>query len=342
MIWTNADGFAPECDGSFPFVGRKHFRVVASLLSCLLCLGGAPAGWAAGTWEQKADLPVPTAGLHATTLGERIVVVGGQNWNDSSRPPATGNLWSFDPKENRWTARAPMPTGRVFLDTAVVDGKLYAIGGTTFGEEQQPGLAVVEVYDPDTDTWTRKADMPTPRADLTVSAVNGRIYAIGGTRTVGVDSLPTVEEYDPNTNTWTRKADMPTPRLHLTSAVVDGKIYVFGGSPEWAFPLSAAEMYDPETNTWTKVAHMPTERTGLWAATLNGRIYVMGGFSWESKALATVEAYDPATNTWSKLPDMLTPRVLFAATAASGEIYAIGGSESDFTCLTAVEAFRPE
>jgi len=44
------------------------------------------------------------------------------------------------------------------------------------------------------DTWTRKADMPTARASLSTSAVNGKIYAIGG---VGNNSvLSTVEEYD--------------------------------------------------------------------------------------------------------------------------------------------------
>ena len=30
-------------------------------------------------------------------------------------------------------------------------------------------------------TWTKKADMPTPRWALSASVVNGKIYAIGGT-----------------------------------------------------------------------------------------------------------------------------------------------------------------
>ena len=212
---------------------------------------------------------------------------------------------------------------------------------STLSEAQLAALPTVEVYDPDTKTWARKADLPAPRADLTVSAVNGKIYAIGGTRTVGIDALGVVEEYDPAANSWTRKANMPTPRLHLSSAVVDGKIYVFGGSPEWPVPLAAAEVYDPNTDTWSKVADMPTERTAVWAAALNSKVYVMGGLSWESEALATVEVYDPATNTWATMPDMITPRMLFAATAAAGEVYAIGGSTSDFTSLSSVEAFKP-
>ncbi len=42
--------------------------------------------------------------------------------------------------------------------------------------------------------WTKKADMPTARARLSTSAVNGKIYAIGGWK--GGFALSTVEEYD--------------------------------------------------------------------------------------------------------------------------------------------------
>ena len=67
------------------------------------------------------------------------------------------------------------------------------------------------------DTWTRKADMPTARAGLGASVIDGRIYAIGGwteisevTRTNNVSS--SVQVYDPATDMWMQKADMPTPR----------------------------------------------------------------------------------------------------------------------------------
>ena len=64
-------------------------------------------------------------------------------------------------------------------------------------QEHDPGIATVEIYDPATDSWSRGADMPTPRADLTVNEVEGKLYAIGGTRHVGIEALGTVEEYDP-------------------------------------------------------------------------------------------------------------------------------------------------
>ena len=83
-------------------------------------------------------------------------------------------------QEDKWTTKADMPTPRYWFSTSVVDGKIYAIGGWGGGTPQHRWYSAVEEYDPETDTWTKKADMPTDRAYLSSSAVNGKIYAIGG------------------------------------------------------------------------------------------------------------------------------------------------------------------
>jgi len=41
----------------------------------------------------------------------------------------------------------------------------------------------VQMYDPETDIWTREADVPFQRAAFSAGVVNNRIYAIGGTDT---------------------------------------------------------------------------------------------------------------------------------------------------------------
>jgi N-acetylneuraminic acid mutarotase len=287
----------------------------------------------------KAPLPERKFGLHASVVASKIHVMGGESDEAASVP--TGSHHVYDPTANTWTKAMDMPTPRGFFGTATAAGRIYVAGGSINMQEQDPGIGIVEIYDPETDGWHRGADLPTPRADLTMSAVNGKLYAIGGTRHVGIEALGTVEEYDPAADRWTRKADLPTPRLHLTSAVVDNKIYVFGGGPEWPVPLATTEMYDPVIDSWTKMADMPTERTGLWAAALADRIYVMGGLSWSNAALATVEEYDTRTDTWRKLPDMPTARFLLAAETVSPNVFAIGGAATDFSTQNAVEAFAP-
>jgi len=71
--------------------------------------------------------------------------------------------------------------------------------------------------------------MPTPRTDLSTSALDGKIYVIGGDRGSIYQGIATVDVYDPATDTWTTAPDMPTPRVGPRTSVVDGKIYVIGG-----------------------------------------------------------------------------------------------------------------
>ena len=324
----------------------KRYQLSISPLMALLALllldalcNGLVAG-EQGQWEVKAPMSGPRFGLHSAVIDQRIYVLGGES-NESASSVPTGRAEVYHPASDRWTQVRDMPTPRGFFGTAAIEGKIYAVGGSINMWEQDPGIGTLEIYDPGADTWSRGADMPTPRADITANAVNGRLYVIGGTRHVGIEALPITEEYDPKTDTWTRKADMPTPRLHLSSAVVDGKIIVVGGGPEWPVPTAACEMYDPQTDTWTKMADMPTPRVGVWAASLNGKVYVMGGLSWENVALKTVEEFDAMTNSWRTMADMPTARFILTAESTAGQVFAIGGAATDFTTKSAVEALRP-
>ena len=94
-------------------------------------------------------------------------------------------------------------------------------------------LKTVEEYDPATDTWQNKKDMPTGRNELppTTPVVNGRIYVIGGS---GNDDKPlaTVEEYDPAKDEWKKMVSMPTARRALSVAAVQWKLYAIGGTAQ--------------------------------------------------------------------------------------------------------------
>ena len=92
-----------------------------------------------------------------------------------------------------------------------------------------PTQSTVAVYDPATDTWEKKAEMPTRRCGLSTIVLNGKIYAIGGFDNDAIKLLPTVEVYNPKFNRCEKKADMPTARCCFAASVVNGKIYAIGG-----------------------------------------------------------------------------------------------------------------
>lgn len=233
-------------------------------------------------------------------------LVGPLGWIDPA--PAAGGL--------RWTTRTAMPTPRYNLGVAVVDGKLYAIGGLT----DQP-VGVVEVYDPVSNTWSTRAPMPTPRSDLAVAVVDGKIYALGGNGDTG-QRLGTVEEYDPATDTWQERTSLPTRRAGLGAAVVNGKIYAVGGAAGGY--LGTVEEYDPSSNTWTQRMPMPTSREGLAVTAADGKVWAIGGY--HNAALDVVEVYNPTTNTWTAKTPMPTARfALGAAPLGEGKLMVVGG-----------------
>ena len=62
--------------------------------------------------------------------------------------------------EDTWAAKAPMHQARAGLGVAAVNGKIYAIGGSTASGQYPPDVSgggfvgTNEEYDPETDTWT--------------------------------------------------------------------------------------------------------------------------------------------------------------------------------------------
>ena len=204
-----------------------------------------------------------------------------------------------------------------------------------------PGLATVSMAAES--TWTRKADMPTARSCFSTSVVNGKIYAVGGTKNASSPPLSTVEEYNPETDTWTTKANMPTARMTLCTSMVDGRIYAIGGTQSMlGTGRSTVEEYDPVSNTWTTKTNMPTARRCLSATEVNGKIYVIGGKPAHGAApLKTVEEYDPATDTWMRKADMPTARFSISTCVVNGRIYAIGGDPGTYVGLPTVEEYDP-
>ncbi|MFC1718303.1 Kelch repeat-containing protein, partial [Candidatus Poribacteria bacterium] len=240
----------------------------------------------ADRWAKKKNVPINGPADGCVTMDGIIYATkeGGigtydpdaENWQDRKGGPDGRDLWismvdgiiyaigghighggnalsavdAYDPVEDAWIKKKDMPTARTYLSTVAVDGIIYAIGGSDAEAiDKLNVLSTVEAYDPATDTWAEKADMPTARMQLACVAANGKIYAIGGSGGIGVGALSVVEVYDPATDTWIEENDMPTARGICGAAAVDGKIYVIGGAgvnENWNAPVAIVEEYTPE------------------------------------------------------------------------------------------------
>ena len=67
--------------------------------------------------------------------------------------------------------------------------------------------------DPLTNAWEAVANMGEQRICASVAALNGSLYAVGGSDgTRGTVLLSSMERYDPDTNKWEAMANMGTER----------------------------------------------------------------------------------------------------------------------------------
>lgn len=116
---------------------------------------------AANKWRQAAPIP---DGLHhhpgVVAANGKIYVIGGFAGSFAKRVPVN-TVWQYDPADDRWEKRAPMPTGRSGGSAAVVNNRLYVFGGEGNAENTSLGtFNQVEFYDTARDAWTELAPMP--------------------------------------------------------------------------------------------------------------------------------------------------------------------------------------
>ena len=76
---------------------------------------------------------------------------------------------------NTWAAKKPLPSARVQLVAGSVSNIVYVIGGTT---GTLTPLRTVQAYNPTTNSWTGKAQLPAGRRGLIGAAnISGKLKA---------------------------------------------------------------------------------------------------------------------------------------------------------------------
>ncbi|MGE4165101.1 MAG: Kelch repeat-containing protein, partial [Xanthobacteraceae bacterium] len=237
---------------------------------------------AADTWTKKKAMPVPTHRFAVAAYGDKIYLFGGFKYPDNGANAwqPVDNVWRYDPAGDEWTALAAMPSKRGAAGAAVVDGKIFLLGGATVQPDTKDTaiqplrrhaiVGAVDEFDPKANTWRARTALPTPRSHAAVAMVGGKIYVIGGriASAFGEDGSDTdvVEAYDPARDLWSRPlAKMPAPRSAMGAANWRNRIVIAGGETSGASAVAASavvDCYEPDSNTWCSLASLPDPRGG--------------------------------------------------------------------------------
>ncbi|CAK8672308.1 unnamed protein product [Clavelina lepadiformis] len=258
-------------------------------IEVLLAIGG----WSGGSPTNAIEAYDPKAEnwLNVSTLSDNNFV--GQSRNLSDIPRAyhgvayvSGFVYviggfdgvhyfntvrKFDVSTFEWTQELSMMHNRCYISVAVLDKKIYALGGmngeSRCGFNGQECLFTAEFYEPDASVWTRITPMRSRRSGVSIISYHGLIYAVGGFD--GVNRLRHAEAYNPLSNTWRNISSMGTPRSNFGIEVIDDRLLVVGGY-NGQRTSSAVEAYEETTNEWCLIKDMDICRSALSCCIIRG------------------------------------------------------------------------
>ncbi|XP_063685339.1 kelch-like protein 3 [Bolinopsis microptera] len=206
----------------------------------------------------------------------------------------------YDVEREEWFPCADMLTKRGSHGIALMNGKIYAVGGHDGNEF----LDTVEMYDPITDVWTSIPNMTRARNGAGAAVIGDNLYAIGGRDKQSRHK--TCERFSHERGSWQQISDMNHGRAGAAVAALNNKIYAVGGRSNDKTYLRSMEYYDPETNQWNIQKPMESCRYFFSMAVVNEIMYVIGGNIYHENddvehRPVPVELFDPQKEAWEML-----------------------------------------
>lgn len=259
--------------------------------------------WATGgVWVRNPIMGITCGHANSVVVGKKLYVIGGSIGNG-----AIGYVRTYDAELNTTTpisSFAPVPTPREGMAASVVDEFIYTLGGRPGGTTSN----INERYNTLTNTWDKKAGLPTARRYSTSQTVNKNIYIIAGEGAERSNDC-----YNTVTDTWSSKASKPTGANMPMSAMVGDIIYVFH---------QEIECYNTVTDTWnSKASKPPNYLYQTVVVTIYDRIY-----STNNQAdYSAMNCYNPISDTWSKVDNLIYGKVAASYGVIDNVLYVIGG-----------------
>ena len=228
--------------------------------------------------------------------------------------------------------RAPLPEEAGYMAAAVIDGKIYVVGGRTHS---------TQVYDPATNSWSQLSPLPVMLTEHCAAAYDGKIYVFGG-NAIGFGYSNIVYEFDPVSDTWIEKSTVSETIIGASAATIGDKIYVIGGLSPYTSPEKVRE-YSPSTDSWQTLNDLPTPRGLAAVVAWQGKLHVIGGAYQEWPmfvAYSAYEVYTPETDSWESRQGLNEPRHSAYAAVANDKLFVLGGMNSEFQDILYIDFYN--
>jgi N-acetylneuraminic acid mutarotase len=175
-----------------------------------------------GRWARLPDMPAPRAAGAVGVIGDRLIWAGG-----AKDGVARSEVFAYDFDSRRWSRLPSMATRREHVGEAVLDGKLYVLGGRA---PHSLAVDTAERFDPRTGRWETLPPMPVGSGGLAAVAFGDAVATIAGGDDAAETVTGAVQEYDPAKEEWRLLPEVRTARHGHGAALAGDDVWVFGGS----------------------------------------------------------------------------------------------------------------
>lgn len=275
----------------------------------------------------------------AASIADEPIIAGS---TDPTSASAQQPQWQWETVE-----AIGSPTPRHEATLVAYKNKAYLIGGRRVNP--------VDVYDPQTNRWTRRSSTPIELHHFQAVVVDDAIYLMGAMTGPYPNERPLerIVVYYPDDDRFELGDTIPESRRRGGAGAVyyNGKIYIVGGIVNGHIDgfQPWLDEYDPQSGNWKTLADAPHARDHFQAVVLEDRLYSIAGRT-TSKAtsqvfdltVAPVDIFDLRAEKW--LPDsesclLPTPRAGNMAVVWKDEVVVGGGETTRKTAHNDVEAY---
>lgn len=133
------------------------------------------------SWIRKTPMLIPVAEYTSAVINDKIYIIGGIN--EFATPSTVASVQIYDPTTDTWSFGASIPNPISRSSAGCTSGvlapsRIYHIGGLE--EKGLIGSTINQVYNPETDSWSSGASMPTARYGAFIAVINDELYLMGG------------------------------------------------------------------------------------------------------------------------------------------------------------------
>ncbi|XP_072474837.1 kelch-like protein 30 [Notamacropus eugenii] len=266
----------------------------------------------------------PSSMMVPQKLEEVLVIVGGRALEDSEDeesheepPPISRNCAFYNTKSKCWTALPDFPDYHKWgFSLVALNNDIYVTGGSRGSKIDTWSTTQAWCFSQKEGIWKLIAPMLKARTNHASAALNGEVYAIGGTTMDVVE----VESYNPYNNSWSVISPALKYVSNFSAIGCHGRLYLVG-SCACKYNALTLQCYNPLTEVWSVIASpfIPKYLSSPRCASLNGAIYLIGDNT------KKVYMYDPEANVWQKVQLLHSLHENGGMVSLGDKLYVTGG-----------------